>query len=86
MAAHRGIVEGQWFEFLARKSRLSGERDQLEAIAFDPELAAGGDEPEMAIRDHRFPWHRQRAAFDTLMKSEGWLRLRLGLRLRLRLP
>jgi HlyD family secretion protein len=33
-----GIVEGQWFELLARKSRLAAERDGLEAIAFDPEL------------------------------------------------
>ena len=35
-----GIVEGQWFELLARKSRLIAERDGLDAIAFDPELAA----------------------------------------------
>ena len=37
-----GIVEGQWFEILARKSRLSAERDGLEAIAFDPELIERG--------------------------------------------
>ena len=35
-----GIVEGQWFELLARKSRLSAERDGLDAIDFDPELVA----------------------------------------------
>lgn len=35
-----GIVEGQWFEILARKGRLSAERDLLEAIRFDPELVA----------------------------------------------
>lgn len=33
-----GIVEGQWFEFLARKSRLSAERDLLDEIEFHPEL------------------------------------------------
>jgi HlyD family secretion protein len=33
-----GIVEGQWFEILARKSRLSAERDLQERIEFDPEL------------------------------------------------
>ena len=31
-------VEGQWFEMLARKSRLQAERDQLDTITFDPEL------------------------------------------------
>ena len=31
-------VEGQWFEMLATKSRLSAERDGLETIEFDPEL------------------------------------------------
>ena len=33
-----GTVEGQWFEMLARKSRLHAERDQLDVITFDPEL------------------------------------------------
>ena len=33
-----GIVEGQWYEILARKSRLSAERDGLNAITFDPAL------------------------------------------------
>ncbi len=32
------IVEGQWFEVLARKSRLSSERDGLHEIQFVPEL------------------------------------------------
>jgi HlyD family secretion protein len=32
------IVEGQWYEILARKSRLSAERDGLDSIDFDPEL------------------------------------------------
>jgi HlyD family secretion protein len=33
-----GIVEGQWFEILARKSRLSAERDLEDSIDFDAEL------------------------------------------------
>lgn len=33
-----GIVEGQWYEILARKSRLSAERDGLNTITFDPAL------------------------------------------------
>ena len=48
------IVEGQWFEILARKSRLSAERDGLDAIAFDPELVARADaSPEIAGADRR---------------------------------
>jgi HlyD family secretion protein len=43
-----GIVEGQWFEILARKGRLSAERDGLDAIAFDPEIAGRADRPEIA--------------------------------------
>jgi HlyD family secretion protein len=42
-----GIVEGQWFELLARKSRLSAERDGLEAISFDPELTDRAADPEI---------------------------------------
>lgn len=33
-----GIVEGQWFEVLARKSRLSAERDLAPSIEFHPAL------------------------------------------------
>lgn len=36
--AELGIVEGQWFEILARKGRLSAERDLAERITFDQEL------------------------------------------------
>jgi HlyD family secretion protein len=43
-----GIVEGQWFEILARKSRLHAERDGLDAIAFDPELAGRAMQPGIA--------------------------------------
>jgi HlyD family secretion protein len=43
------IVEGQWFEVLARKSRLSAERDVADAIEFEPELvAAAAGDPEIA--------------------------------------
>lgn len=34
-----GIVEGQWYEILARKARLSAERDLAESIVFPPDLA-----------------------------------------------
>jgi membrane fusion protein, type I secretion system len=43
-----GIVEGQWFEILARKSRLSAERDGLDAIVLDPEIAGRADQPAIA--------------------------------------
>jgi HlyD family secretion protein len=43
------IVEGQWFEVLARKSRLSAERDVADAIEFEPELVeAAAADPEIA--------------------------------------
>ncbi len=38
MRSELGIVEGQWFEILARKSRLSAERDLSDTIVFDPLL------------------------------------------------
>lgn len=44
------IVEGQWFEVLARKSRLSAERDVSDTIEFVPELiAAAAEDPEVAV-------------------------------------
>ncbi len=42
------IVEGQWFEILARKSRLSAERDLASAIEFNAELIARAEDPEIA--------------------------------------
>ncbi len=49
LSAELGIVEGQWFEILARKSRLSAERDGLEEIVFDPELVERAEaSPELA--------------------------------------
>ena len=44
-----GIVEGQWFEILARKARLSAERDGLETLEFDAELVErAGESPAVA--------------------------------------
>ncbi len=49
LVSELGIVEGQWFEILARKSRLSAERDGEARIAFDPELTARAEtSPEIA--------------------------------------
>lgn len=45
-----GIVEGQWFEILSRKGRLSAERDVLDTIKFDPELIARA-ETDASARD-----------------------------------
>jgi len=41
-------VEGQWFEMLAQKSRLIAERDDLDAVVFDPELVSRADQPEVS--------------------------------------
>ncbi len=38
LRAELGIVEGQWFEILARGSGLAAERDGLDTIEFDPEI------------------------------------------------
>lgn len=43
-----GIVEGQWFEVLARKSRLAAERDLVDTIDFHPELLERADNPAIA--------------------------------------
>lgn len=42
-----GIVEGQWFEMLARKGRLNAERDGRDSITFDPELMSRAYQPEI---------------------------------------
>lgn len=44
------IVEGQWYEILARKSRLSAERDGLDTIEFDPQLVDRAETSDEAIR------------------------------------
>jgi HlyD family secretion protein len=44
-----GIVEGQWFEILARKARLAAERDLTDTIVFSPELVArAAQDPKVA--------------------------------------
>jgi HlyD family secretion protein len=62
-----GIVEGQWFEILARKSRLSAERDVEDKIVFDPELLArAAADPEVAkLID------AQQQQFDARRKVQG---------------
>jgi HlyD family secretion protein len=56
-------VEGQWFEMLARKSRLHAERDGLEAITFDPELTSRLASPEIrtlvAAQEQQFTARRK---------------------------
>jgi len=49
LRSERAIIEGQLFELMARRARLEAERDDADAIAFDPwlhELAA--DRPAVA--------------------------------------
>jgi HlyD family secretion protein len=44
------IVEGQWYEILARKSRLQAERDGLDSIDFEPELVEHAETSPGAVR------------------------------------
>jgi HlyD family secretion protein len=58
------VVEGQYFEIVARKDRLGAERDGLAAVAFDPELLARADAfPEaaalLAAQVQQFETHRR---------------------------
>jgi HlyD family secretion protein len=59
-------VEGQWFEILARKSRLDAERDGLEAITFHPELMARRADPKI---DELM--RAQQRQFDARRKLQG---------------
>jgi len=64
LVSELGIVEGQWFEILARKSRLSAERDGLTEIVFDPELLSrAGSSPViagmMAAQEQQFEARRK---------------------------
>lgn len=43
-----GIVEGQWFEILARKGRLDAERDGMTQITFNPELVSRASDPKIS--------------------------------------
>ena len=72
------VVEGQYFEIVARKNRLAAERDGLEAIAFDPEILARAElTPEAAAllkaQVQQFEAHRGALAEET-----GALRERMG--------
>jgi HlyD family secretion protein len=72
------VVEGQYFEILARKNRLAAERDGLEAVVFDPELLEAAEEmPEtaalLAAQVQQFETHR-----DALGEEKAALRERLG--------
>jgi HlyD family secretion protein len=44
------IVEGQLFEFMARRGRLTAERDGTDTVTFDPELTQAG-ETRKAIKE-----------------------------------
>jgi HlyD family secretion protein len=59
-------VEGQWFEIIARKSRLDAERDLLADITFHPELMARKDDPKIAELTRA-----QQQQFDARRKLQG---------------
>ena len=49
MESSLAIVEGQLFEFMARRGRLEAERDERDTITFDPELLeAAAADPQIA--------------------------------------
>ncbi|WP_424938882.1 HlyD family type I secretion periplasmic adaptor subunit [Aliiroseovarius sp. S253] len=48
LASQLTIIEGQYFELLARQARFEAERDGTDALVFDPELTqAAADNPEV---------------------------------------
>jgi HlyD family secretion protein len=58
------VVEGQYFEIIARKNRLAAERDGFDTVAFDPDLVARADTlPEaaalLAAQVQQFDAHRR---------------------------
>jgi HlyD family secretion protein len=58
------VVEGQYFEIVARKNRLAAERDGLDTVAFDAELIARAEAlPETAVllaaQAQQFEAHRR---------------------------
>jgi HlyD family secretion protein len=72
------IVEGQFFELVARQDRLAAQRDVQDAISFDPMLfAAVAAHPEledlMAAQEQQFLARR-----DSLKKEQGQLDERAG--------
>jgi HlyD family secretion protein len=61
------IVEGQWFEVLARRSRLAAERDVADHIDFAPELADRAEaDPEVAAL-----MTAQQVQFDARRKAQS---------------
>jgi len=59
-------VEGQWFEILARKSRLDAERDGAATITFHPELVSRQADPKIADL-----MRAQQQQFDARRKLQG---------------
>ncbi|MEM1302456.1 MAG: biotin/lipoyl-binding protein, partial [Pseudomonadota bacterium] len=49
IASELAIIEGQWYESMARRGRLEAERDEADEITFDPRLLEQTDRP--AIQD-----------------------------------
>jgi len=49
IASELAIIEGQWYESMARRGRLEAERDEASEIKFDDRLLAQSDRP--AIQD-----------------------------------
>lgn len=67
MRSELEIVEGQWFELLARKSRLAAERDLADRIEFAPELVERAvSDPEVADL-----MTAQQVQFDARRKVQG---------------
>jgi HlyD family secretion protein len=69
------VVEGQYFEIVARKNRLAAERDGAETVAFDPELLARAEaQPEaaalVAAQIQQFEAHREALAEETAALGE----------------
>ena len=48
LASELAIIEGQWYESMARRGRLEAERDQLDQITFPEPLLAASDNPTIA--------------------------------------
>lgn len=72
------VVEGQYFEIIARKNRLAAERDGLEAVAFDEELldrAAVAPDVAALLDAQVLQFDNRRTA---LREEEAALRERLG--------
>ncbi|MFZ7093446.1 HlyD family type I secretion periplasmic adaptor subunit [Primorskyibacter sp. 2E233] len=68
------IVEGQYFEAMARRGRLQAERDNLEKITFAPEVLARAEtDPEVAelIEGQRNLFHARSASIASEVEQLG---------------